>query len=322
MRIGHAAVLTNHASRTFLLTMSGRHLAMLFLLAAIWGSSFMFIKVAVREIAPSTALLGRLGLAALALLAVSLFREPLRKTWNAFRAHAVPMLVVGIVNTALPVYLLFWAETRIDSGTAAIFQATAPLGSAVFAYFFVHAERVNGQRLVGLFLGLAGVGLLVGTLPSGDVIAGLAVVGSAMCYAAAGLYTGLKLSDVPILTIALGTLAVATLAVLPAGVVQAPGETPGWKPIVSVVVLGLVGTAFAYLLYYELVSGAGASRAILITYLVPPAALIYGVAFLGEELTVQAICALGLILGGVALGTSALAIRRRRQAAPLGDTAP
>ena len=81
----------------------------------------------------------------------------------------------------------------------------------------------------------------------------------------------------PTLTVALGTLAVATLVVLPAGILQRPTETPGWKSIVSVVVLGLVGTAFAYLLYYELVSGAGASRAILITYLVPPAALIYGV---------------------------------------------
>ena len=302
--------------------MSRRHLVMLFGLAAIWGSSFMFIKVAVREMAPSTALLGRLGLAALALLAVSLVREPFREAWAAFRTHAVPMVVVGVVNTALPVYLLFWAETRIDSGTAAIFQATAPLGSAVFAYFFVHAERVNGQRLVGLFLGFASVALLVGSLPSGSIVAGLAVVASAMCYAAAGLYTGLKLADVPILTVALGTLTVASLVVLPAGIVQAPSEAPGWKPIVSVVVLGLVGTAFAYLLYYELVSGAGASKAILITYLVPPAALVYGAVFLGEALTVQAIGALALILGGVALGTSALAIRRRRTTAPLGDTTP
>jgi drug/metabolite transporter (DMT)-like permease len=297
---------------------------MLFGLAAIWGSSFMFIKVAVRDIAPSTALLGRLGLAALALFAVSLARTPLRETATAFRTYVVPLVVVGVVNTALPVYLLFWAETRIDSGTAAVLQATAPLGTAVFAYFFVHAERVSGQRLVGLFLGLAGVGLLVGTLPSGSIVAGLAVVVSAVCYAAAGLYTGLRLAAVPTLTVALGTLAVATLVVLPAGILQSPSETPGWKSIASVVVLALVGTAFAYLLYYALVSGAGASRAILITYLVPPAALVYGVVFLGEELTVQAVCALVLILAGVALGTGALPLdyRRGRAAPPIGDPAP
>jgi drug/metabolite transporter (DMT)-like permease len=91
---------------------------------------------------------------------------------------------------------------------------------------------------------------------------------------------------------------------------------------VSVIILGLVGTAFAYLLYYELVSEAGASRAILITYLVPPAALFYGVVFLGEELTMQAVVALGLILGGVALGTSAVTLGRRRRGAPVGDAAP
>jgi drug/metabolite transporter (DMT)-like permease len=302
--------------------MSRRHLAMLFLLAAIWGSSFMFIKVAVRDIAPSTALLGRLGLAALALLVVSLVRTPLRETASTLRSYAVPIAVVGITNTALPVYLLFWAETRLDSGTAAIFQATAPLGSAVFAYFFVHAERVSGQRLGGFLLGFAGTALLVGTLPGGSIVAGLAVVASALCYAAAGLYTGLRLSAVPTFTVALGTLVVATLAVLPAGVAQAPGEPPGWKPIASVVVLGLLGTAFAYLLYYELGSGAGANRAILITYLVPPAALFYGVVFLDEALTVQAVGALALILGGVALGTGALALGRRRRTAPVGETPP
>jgi drug/metabolite transporter (DMT)-like permease len=302
--------------------MSRRHLVMLFGLAAIWGSSFMFIKIAVRDIPPSTALLGRLALATIALLAVSLLRTPVRETASAFRAYALPLVVVGVVNTALPVYLIFWAETRIDSGTTAVLQAVAPLGTALFAFLFVHAERVRGQRLVGLFLGLAGVALLVGTLPGGSIVAGLAVVVSALCYAAAGLYTGLRLAEVPTLSVALGTLAVATLVVLPAGILQSPTETPGWKPIASIVVLGLVGTAFAYLLYYELVSGAGASRAILITYLVPSAALLYGVVFLDEALTVEAVAALALILGGVALGTGALALGRRRPAAPVGDAPP
>ena len=147
------------------------------------------------------------------------------------------------------------------------------------------------------------------------------MVASALCYAGAGLYTGLRLATVPTLTVALGTLAVATLVVLPAGIVQRPSETPGWKPIASIVVLGLVGTAFAYLLYYELVSGAGASRAILITYLVPPAALIYGVVFLGEELTGErALRARAHPRWRRARhGTHSLC--RRRRADPLGDLA-
>jgi drug/metabolite transporter (DMT)-like permease len=298
--------------------MSRRHLAMLLGLAAIWGSSFMFIKISVRDIAPSTALLGRVGIATLVLLAFSLVRMPARETARTLRAYFVPLVVVGIANTALPVYLLFWSETRIDSGTAAVLQATAPLGTALFAFLFVHAERVSGQRLAGLVLGFAGVGLLVGTLPGGSIVAGLAVVVSALCYAAAGLYAGVRLDGVQTLTVALGTLAVATLAVAPAGVLQRPSEMPGWKSIAAVVVLGIVGTAFAYLLYYGILAGAGASRAILITYLVPPMALLYGVVFLGEALTVNAVCALALILAGVALGTGAFALGRRR-AGPVGN---
>ena len=301
--------------------MSRRHLGMLFGLSAIWGSSFMFIKIAVRDIAPSTALLGRVGLATLALLVVSLLRSPARETVAAVRTYLLPLIVVGIVNTALPVYLVFWAETRLDSGTTAVLQAMAPLDTALLAFLFVHAERVRGQRLFGLVVGFAGVALLVGTLPSGSIVAGLAVVTSAFCYAAAGLYAGLRLGSVPTLTVALGTLAIATLVLLPAGILQRPTEMPGWKSIASVIVLGLVGTAFAYLIYYALIAGAGASRAILTTYLVPPLALMYGVVFLGEELTPNAVGALALILAGVALGTGSVMLGRRRRAGAAGDPA-
>jgi drug/metabolite transporter (DMT)-like permease len=142
------------------------------------------------------------------------------------------------------------------------------------------------------------------------VLAGLAVVAGAVCYAGAGLYAGRHLAEVPVMIVALGTLVVATLVVLPAGIAQFPSETPGWKSIASVVVLGVVGTAFAYLLYYGLVAGAGASKAILITYLVPPMALVYGTVVLGEALTWSALGGLALILTGVALGSGTVALRR------------
>ena len=120
--------------------MSGRHLAMLFLLAAIWGSSFMFIKVAVRDIAPSTALLGRLGLATLALVAVSLLRTPLRGTARAFRTYAVPLVVVGVVNTAPP--LLGRDAHRLGHGSR--HRGDRAAGTAIFAFFFcVHARAAR-----------------------------------------------------------------------------------------------------------------------------------------------------------------------------------
>ncbi len=151
----------------------------------------------------------------------------------------VPLVVVGIANTALPVYLIFWAETRIDSGTTAVLQATAPLGHRALR-FPVRPRRARTRPAPGRALSRSAPasGSSSGTLPNGSIVAGLAVVTSALCYAAAGLYAGVRLAGVHTLTVALGTLAVATLALLPAGVAQRPTETPGWKSIAAVVVLG------------------------------------------------------------------------------------
>jgi drug/metabolite transporter (DMT)-like permease len=290
---------------------SRRYLLMLAGLAAIWGASFMFIKVSVRDISPATAVLGRLAVGSLTLGFVAAARSELREGLRAIRAAWWPMTVVGVLNTALPVFLLFWAETRIDSGTAAVLQATAPLFTAVLAFFWVHSERASGERLAGIVVGFGGVGLLVGTFEGGSAVAGLAVVGAALCYAVAGLYAGRRLSHLPALGVAFGTLVISTLVLVAPGVAEVPSEMPGWKSVASVIVLGAVGTGLAYVLYFAIVAGAGASRAILITYLVPPMALFYGAVVLGEELTWSALGGLALILGGVALGSGAVALRRR-----------
>lgn len=283
---------------------------MLLGLAAIWGSSFMFIKVAVRDIDPATSALARVALGALVLAAIVPLRMPAGDAARSLRLNWLPLAVAGILNSALPFFLLFWAETRIDSGTAAVLQATAPLFTALLALFFVHAERVGGLRLVGLIVGFAGVALLVGTGPAGSAVAALAVLVTALCYSVAALYTARRLGGVPTLIVAFGSLVAATMVSLPAGLARLPEQTPGWKSIASVLMLGVVGSAFAYLLYYAVITGAGASRAILITYLVPPTALFYGAVFLGEGLPRESLGGLVLILAGVALGTGAVATRR------------
>ena len=289
---------------------------MLIALAAVWGSSFMFIKISVRDISPATAVLGRIAIGTATLAVIAGLRHELRDGLAAMRDHWRALVAVGVFNTALPIFLLFWAETRIPSGTAAVLQATAPLFTAVLAFFWVHSERARSERLAGVVVGFGGVALLVGTFEGGSLLAGLAVVATALCYAGAGLYTGRRLAHLPTVTVALGTLIIATLVLLPGGIADRPHDLPGWKSTVSVVVLGVVGTGFAYLLYYGIVAGAGASRAILITYLVPPSALLYGAVFLGEELTASALGGMALILGGVALGSGAVALRRRAEAAP------
>ena len=186
-----------------------------------------------------------------------------------------------------------------------------PIFTVLLAYGFFHEQRVTGSRLVGVGVGFVGVALLVGAQPAGKILGAIAVVGMAVCYAAGGLLIRRYLSACRPPIVALGTSAVAAVAVLPAGVIRAPGELPDAKTIGSVVFLGIVGTAFAYLLFFTIIAGAGASYASFVTYLVPPVALAYGAIFLDESVGGAAVAGLVLILGGVALGTG-LSRRNRR----------
>jgi len=284
-------------------------------LALIWGASFMFIKVAVRELSPATLIMGRLGLAALTL---AILVPWTRETVTEIRENAAWLVVVALVNTAVPFWLLSWGETRIDSGLASILQAAVPIFNAVIAFGFFHEVRVTGLRLVGIVIGFVGVALLVGAQPSGKILGALAVVGMAFCYGVGGLLTGRHLRKVRPLVIALASTSVATLVALPAGIAQAPHTTPGWKEIGSVIALGIPGTAFAYLLFFALITGPGAAYASLVTYLIPPIALGYGALFLGEHFGASAFGGLALILAGVALATGAVrlaSLRDRRVAA-------
>ena len=295
--------------------MSRRHLAMLLALAAVWGASFMFIKIGDRQLHPITLVGFRLALGALTLVPIVLVRVGARRTLRELRAAAGPLIVTGLINSAIPIFAITWAETRLDSGLTAIIQASAPLFAALLALRFSHDERVRGSRLAGLVVGFGGVALLVGGRPSGQIAAALAVVFSAVCYAAAALYAGRRLGGISPLVAALGTLTAATLATLPIGLFQLPSHMTGWKVTASVLTLGIAGTGVGYILYYALIAGAGASRAILITYLVPTFAVVYGAVLLGEPVTTAAIGGLVLVLAGVGLGTGAVRLGRARRIA-------
>jgi drug/metabolite transporter (DMT)-like permease len=285
---------------------------MLLALAAIWGASFLFIKVAVRELTPATLIVGRLGLAALTLALIAPAAAGAREISRQVREHWVWLVVVALVNTAIPFWLLSWGETRIDSGLASILQASVPIFNALIAFVAFREVRVTGSRLVGVAVGFVGVALLVGAQPEGKVLGALAVVGMAFCYGLSGLLTGRYLKTAQPLVVALASTTVATLVWLPVGVAQAPSETPGWKTIASVVALGIPGTALAYLLFFALINAAGAAYTSLVTYLIPPIALAYGAIFLGERFGAAAFGGLALILAGVALGTDAVKLRPAR----------
>jgi drug/metabolite transporter (DMT)-like permease len=299
-----------------------RNLVMLVALALLWGASFMFIKIADRHLAPATLILGRLGLAALTLAVIVPFTVGWRTTIAATKENWRWLLVVALLNTAAPFWLLAWGETRIDSGLASIVQGAVPIFNVLFAFAFFHEVRVTGVRLVGFALGFVGVALIVGGQPSGKVLGALAVVGMAVCYASGGLLMGRHLRGVSPIVIALTSTAIAAFVDLPAGVVQAPHAWPGWRPVAAVVVLGVPLLGFAYLLFFALITGPGAAYASLVTFLIPPIALVYGSIFLGEHFGGLAFGGLALILGGVALGTGAVglvALRTRR--AEIGEAA-
>ena len=295
--------------------MSRRYLAMLIGLALLWGASFLFIKVAVRELTPATLITGRLGLAALMLALLVPFVVGNGETLRQLREHAWWLVVVALVNTAiLPFWLLSWGETRIDSGLASIIQASVPIFNALIAFVAFREVRVTGTPLLGVAIGFVGVALLVGAQPEGKVLGALAVVGMAFCYGVGGLLTGRHLKSATPMVVAFASTAIATLVWLPVGVAEAPSELPGWKTIASVVALGIPGTALAYLLFFGLITGPGAAYASLVTYLIPPIALAYGAIFLGERFGAAAFGGLALILAGVALGTGAVGLSRARLA--------
>ena len=293
--------------------MSRRHLIMLAALAAIWGSSFMFIEIALRDLAPSTLILLRIVFGAVTLAVyVALTRRPVR----ALRPYVLPLALLGAVNTAVPFFLIAWGQQYIDSGLASIFNASAPLFTALFALGYDRSQRATGMRLAGVLIGFTGVVLLVGfELTGGEraVLGGLAVVAASACYGIGGLYAGRRFDGLPPSLVALGGLVWSTLFAAPVGLAQA--SAPGWDALLSVVYLGAAATGLAYLLYFGLIAGAGASKAVLVTYLVPALALVYGGVLLDEEVTAVAVAGLALVLAGVALGTGAVGRSRRARRA-------
>jgi drug/metabolite transporter (DMT)-like permease len=289
-----------------------RPAVILTLLALIWGASFMLIKIADRELAPSTLVLARLGSATILLAAIAAVRLGVRATAQELRRGWLWLVVVGLVNTAIPFWFLSWGETRIDSGLASIIQGAVPIFNALLAFAFFREARVGGLRLAGLAIGFVGVALLVGAQPHGKLLAALAVVAMALCYAIGTLIAGRHLHTTPPLVVALASTGVSTFAVLPVGIVQAPAGMWHGETIAAILVLGFVGTALAYLLFFALIQRAGANYATLVTYLVPPIALAYGAIFLGESFGATAFAALALILLGVALATGGVRLASRR----------
>jgi drug/metabolite transporter (DMT)-like permease len=274
----------------------------------------MFIKVAVDEIEPTAMMFLRLILALAVLVPILFATVGARRALADIRAMGWGAFAVGLLNMSLPFVLIAWGEKHIDSGIAAIANASVPIFVALLALRFNPGERVRGLRLAGILVGFAGVGVLAGLNPEGGwwAVAGtLAVVVASLSYAGANHYVQHHFALTAPLVITTASCAAGALILLPFAAVQLPDETPSWKALGSVAMLGILGTAIALLFFYRMLSRYGATRASLVTYLLPPTALVYGALILDEPITLNAVLGLGLILAGVALGSGLLRFHRR-----------
>jgi drug/metabolite transporter (DMT)-like permease len=184
-----------------------------------------------------------------------------------------------------------------------VIQAAAPIFTVLLARRIDATQRVGRTQLAGVGVGFVGVALLVSVQRGGGLVGAFAVVGTALCYAFSVLFAGRATRDIPPLQLSIGQLGAAAVLMAPFGLAQLPGELPGWKPLAAVATLGALGSGVACLLYFALIHGAGASKAILVTYLVPAFALFYGAVGLHEHISGRTLVGLGLILGGTTLAT-------------------
>ena len=279
---------------------------LILLLAAMWGASYLFIKVAVEDIPPAaTTELRVLGAGAL-LFAYLAWRMGASRAVAELRAAWKPCLVLGLINAALPMGLVAWGETHIDSSVAGIAQSTVPLFTFLLAARFLPHERVGLVRIGGIALGFAGVSLLVG-FPSDTgwwAVAGtLAVVLSSLSYASGGVYGQLQVHDIAGPVLATGNMLAAAVILLPLTLVDPPTEPPGTTAVAGLVGLILIPTVIGQLLLFRVLRLHGSRKLSIVTYLMPAFAVFYGAVLLSEPITAAMLGGFVLIVVGAALAS-------------------
>jgi drug/metabolite transporter (DMT)-like permease len=287
-------------------TMTARDWAILLFLGAVWGASFFFIKVAVLHMPPLTYVWLRVMIAAAALWLFLFARGELK----AVPGRAVrDLLILALINNVIPFALVGWAEMRIPSGLASILNATTPIWGVVVAHLFTRDEPLTRRSLSGVLLGFAGVVLMIG--PGllkdlgGDVIAEFACLLSTLGYALSGVWARrFKPMGISPIAVTTGQLTASAIVILPiAFFVDRPWALP-FPPLEAwgaVLALSLVGTAYAYILYFRLIGRAGATNALLVTLLSPPFAILLGTLVFGEVLANRDFAGLALIAVGLAV---------------------
>ena len=272
----------------------------LLLLAAVWGASFLFMRIAAPVLGPVLLIELRVLLAGLALLMLSVRLNQIAE----IRRQLLPLFVVGCINSVIPFLLFAFASLSLPAGFTAILNATAPLFGTAIASVWL-GEKLTFSRFFGLVLGFAGVTVLVGwtniPITQSFIWAVLAGLFASLMYAIAAPYTKQKLSKVSPIVIATGSQLSAAAVLLPITPFFLPTELPSVSVISVVLALAFLSTAFAYILYFRLISNIGAGRALTVAYLIPLFAMVWGAIVLSEVITLSMILGCGLILTGTAI---------------------
>jgi drug/metabolite transporter (DMT)-like permease len=299
--------------------MSRRSLVLLLTLSALWGASYLFIKVALDDVFTAWSIVSiRTMLAALILVPLAAKLGVL----GSLRGRIGPIVVLSLVQVAGPLTLIGLGEEHIASSLTGILVATAPIFTFLLAFALSGEQRDSATALVGVAIGIVGVGMLLGVDAGGEsgaIAGGLMVILAAFGYAVAAWYLKRNLSGVePVATVA-GTQAVAALVTLPLGLTHIPDAAPALDAVASLLTLGVLCTGIAFVIFHSLVASDGPSRASLVGYIAPVFSIFYGVALLDESFTAWTAAGLVLILGGSWLAAGGQLPARRRDVAAAGE---
>lgn len=286
----------------------------LVLLSILWGASFFFIKIALREVTPLTIVLVRVGFSSVILMVIvvasgrKMPSDP--AIWGSF-------FVMGALNNLIPFSMIIWGQQHIESSIASILSASAPVFSVILAHFLTSEEKLTPGRSIGVILGLLGVAILIGfdgMQSSGVRLWGqIAILGAALCYACAAIY-GRRFRGMPPLVIASGVLTGATVMMIPlVFLFENPfALQPGGITIASLIGLTVLSTSLAYVFYFKTLALTGPTNLLLVTFLIPVSAIFLGVFVLGESLEWSSIAGM-IFISSALIVTDGRIFRRKKR---------
>lgn len=274
---------------------------LLMVLSILWGGSFLFVEIAVKQIKPFTLVFARVSLASLVLLLIIYLTGRKMPSspflWLSF-------LILGVFNNLIPFSLIAWGQTRIDSSLAAILNATTPIFSVVLAHFLTREERLNFNRIVGVLCGWLGVIILIGVkaFKTMDIefLSQIAILIASCSYALAAIF-GRRFKDMDSIIVAAGMLCCSSIMLLPLSLIfDHPWQMQiSIETLACVISLSVVSTAFAYLIYFYILAKSGATNILLVTFLIPVSAIFLGMTILNEQLRYSDFAGMLLIFIGL-----------------------